>query len=251
MSCRRKIWTTHNTKARGRQRGSISKKDEIVEYEDDNIAPPRFADEGHGKSLMNAASLIAKIERLRAAVDAAEERDVASVKVEITHTPDRIEMRHDFRGGMADPEIQNLAWQIIRSIADLKDHLRAWAAANGKPKDEVDKAVRSSQELAVLMDLANYDKHGGHDRHGGQWSGTWPELKNIRRGLRITTGAAPGAMAGMQILPNGEIRTVGDTAITVLGEIELRDGRKLEIGYVQQRAIEAWEDLFHRFGLAV
>jgi hypothetical protein len=101
------------------------------------------------------------------------------------------------------------------------------------------------------VDLANYDKHGGHDRQGGQWSRTWPELKNIRRGLRITTAAAPGAIAGMQILPNGDIRTFGDTAITILGEIELRDGRKLDIGYVQQRAIEAWEDLFRRFGLAV
>jgi hypothetical protein len=200
---------------------------------------------------MNASQLMEKVERLRAAIHVAEERDVASVRVKITQTQDRIEMRHDFRGGMADPEIQNLAWQIIRSIADLKDHLRAWAAANGKPKDDVDKAVRGSKDLALLMDLANYDKHGGHDRQGGQWSGTWPELKNIRRGLRITTAAAPGAIAGMQILPNGEIRTFGDTAITILGEIELRDGRKLDIGYVQQRAIEAWEDLFRRFGLAV
>nr|UXE45445.1 hypothetical protein Hi04_10k_c4921_00022 [uncultured bacterium] len=79
---------------------------------------------------MNASQLIAKIERLRAAVQAAEERDVSSIRVKITQTADRIEMRHDFRGGMADPEIQNLAWQIIRSIADLKDHLRAWVAAN-------------------------------------------------------------------------------------------------------------------------
>ena len=29
-------------------------------------------------------------------------------------------------------------------------------------KDDVDKAVGASQELAILMDLANYDKHGGH-----------------------------------------------------------------------------------------
>jgi hypothetical protein len=200
---------------------------------------------------VNASQLIAKIERLRAAVHVAEERDVASVKVKITQTPDRVEMHHDFRGELSDSQIQNLAWQIIRSIADLKDHLRAWASANGQPKDEIDQAVRGSQELAIIIDLANYDKHGGHDRQGGQWSGTWPELKNIRRGLRITTGATPGAMAGMQILPNGDIRTFGDTAITVLGEIELRDGRKLDIGYVQQRAIEAWEQLLLRFGLAV
>src|SRR5580704_1441753 len=49
----------------------------------------------------------------------------------------------------------------------------------------------------------------------------------------------PAAIIRMQILPNGDIRTFGDTAITILGEI-VRDGRKLEIGYVQQRAIETW-----------
>jgi hypothetical protein len=199
---------------------------------------------------VNTAQLIEKIQRLRAAVRMAEDRDIASVKVEIKQTPDLLEMRHDFRGGLSDPQIQNLAWQIIRSIADLKDNIRAWAAANGRSKDDVDKAVRANLELAIVMDLANYDKHGGHDRQGGQWSGTWPELKNVRRGLRITTGAAPGAVAGMQILPNGAIRTIGDTAVTVLGDVELRDGRKLDIGYVQERAIEAWDDLFCRFGLA-
>jgi hypothetical protein len=203
------------------------------------------------RSFINAFQIVAKIERLRAAFQVAEEKDVASAKVKITETPDRIEMHHDFRGGFSDSQIQNLAWQIIRSIADLKDHLRAWAAANGKSKDDVDQTVRGSPELAIIMDLANLDKHGSHDRQGGQWSGTWPELKNIRRGLRITTGAAPGAMAGMQILPNGEIRTFGDTAITVLGEVELRNGSKLDIGYVQQRAIEAWEGLFGRFGLNI
>jgi hypothetical protein len=200
---------------------------------------------------MNTSQLMEKIERLRAAVHVAEERDVSKVPVEITHTPDGVHMRHDFKGRLSDPEIQNLAWQLIRSIADLKDPIRAWAAANGMPKDDVDRAVRASRELAIIMDLANYDKHGGHDRHGGQWSGTRPELKNVRRGLRITTTTAPGVVAGMQILPGGDLRTFGDTVVCVLGEVELRDGSKLEIGYVQQRAIEALEDLLRRFGLNV
>jgi hypothetical protein len=44
---------------------------------------------------------------------------------------------------------------------------------NGSPKDDVDQAVRGSQELAIIMDLANYDKHGGHDRRGVHWSESW------------------------------------------------------------------------------
>jgi hypothetical protein len=200
---------------------------------------------------VNGSQLAAKIERLRAAIHVAEERDVTRVKVKVTEASDRIEMHHDFRAGLSDPQIQNLAWQIVRSIADLKDHIRAWAVANKKAKEDVDRALHGSQELAIIMDLANYDKHGGHDRQGGQWSGTWPELKNVRRGLRITTAAAPGAMAGIQLLPNGDIQTFGDTAITVLGEIEIQDGRKLDFGYVQQRAIETWEDLLRRFGLTI
>jgi hypothetical protein len=199
---------------------------------------------------MDTSQLIAKIERLRASIGAAEDRDLSRVKATVTQTPSLISVRHDFSGGLTQAQIDNMAWGVIRAIADLKDHLNGWAAANGHPRNAGDVAVQSCIELALVVDLANFDKHGAHDRNGGQ-SSLFPELRNLRRGLRITTTAVPGAVAGMQLLPTGEIRTVGDAAVTILGDVCLRDGRQIEIGYVQQRAIEAWEKAFGQFGLAV
>lgn len=198
---------------------------------------------------MDGGQLIAKIERLHAAVGAAEDRDLSKIKATVTQTANSVTVQHDFRGDLTQAQIEHLAWGVIRAIADLKDHLNRWAAAHGHPRDMGDHAVQSSPELSLVVDLANFDKHGGHGRSGGI-SKLYPELKNLRRGLRITTAAQPGAMAGMQLLPTGEIRTVGDAAVTILGDVCLRDGRRIEIGYVQQRAIEAWEKAFTQLGVA-
>lgn len=199
---------------------------------------------------MDTTQLIAKIDRLRAAVGATEDRDLSKIKATVTQTANMVHVQHDFRGDLTQAQIDNMAWAVIRAIADLKDHLNKWAAAHGQQRDAGEVAVRSSPELALVVDLANFDKHGAHDRNGGQ-SGQFPELRNLRRGLRISTVAGPGAVAGMQILPTGEIRTIGNAAVTILGEIHLRDGRQIEIGYAQQRAIEAWERAFGQFGMVV
>jgi hypothetical protein len=199
---------------------------------------------------MDTSQLIAKVERLRASIGAAEDRDLSKVKATVTQTVNSVSVQHDFSGGLTQAQIDNMAWGVIRAIADLKDHLNRWAAANGHPRDAGDVAVQSCLELALVVDLANFDKHGAHDRNGGQ-SNLLPEVKNLRRGLRITTAARPGALAGLQLLPTGEIKTVGDAAVTILGDVCLRDGRKLEIVGVQLRAVEAWEKAFGQFGLAV
>lgn len=199
---------------------------------------------------MNTIQLIAKIDRLRAAVGATEDRDLTRIKATVTQTVSMVHVQDDFRGDLTQAQIDNMAWSVIRAIADLKDYLNSWASDHGQPRDAGDAAVRSSPELALILDLANFDKHGAHDRNGGR-TGQFPELRNLRRGLRITTAAVPGAVAGMQILPTGEIRTVGNAAVTILGDICLQDGRRIEIGYVQQRAIEAWERAFDALGLMV
>jgi len=168
----------------------------------------------------------------------------------VTQTANMVSVRHDFQGGLTRAEIENMASNVNRAIADLKDYVNKWATAHGHPRDAGEVVVQSSLELSLIVDLTNFDKHGGHGRNGGS-SKLFPELKNLRRGLRITAGGAPGAMAMMQVLPTGAINTVGDAAVTVLGDVCLRDGRQIEMGYVQQPAIEAWEEVFRQFGLPV
>jgi hypothetical protein len=197
---------------------------------------------------VDTSQLIGKIERLRAAIGEARDADLTKIHAVITQTPETVTVRHDFAGEFTRPQVENLAWAIIRAIADLQDHVKKWAAAHGHPKTAVDLAVTSCPELAIVIDLANYDKHGDHNRNGGR-SKSFPVLRNLRRGLQVSTSAMPGAVAAIQLLPTGGIKTIGDAAVVVLGEVALRDGRQLEIGYVQQRAVEAWEKLLEQFGL--
>jgi hypothetical protein len=199
---------------------------------------------------MDTNRLIGKIERMRAAIGVAQDKDLGKYPPKIVQTANMISMSHDFSGGLTQAEIENMTWAVIRAISDLYDHLRKWARANGHNKDAVDGAVRGSFELALVIDLANFDKHGGHDRDGGK-TGASPLLENIRRAVRMRTEATPGAMAGVRLTPTG-IQPIGDPkglAVIVTGDIKLKDGRALELEYVQTRAMEAWEQLLAQFGV--
>lgn len=200
---------------------------------------------------MQTSQLIAKIERLRATIGAVEDRDLSKVRAIVIQTETAVSVQHDFRGNLTQAQIENMGWGVLRAIADLKDHLNKWAAAHGHPRDTGDVAVLSCFELSLVVDLANFDKHGAHDRGGGK-SKALPELKNLHRALRVTTAARPGAFAGIQLMPTGEIKTFGDdAAVTVCGDVCLRDGRQIALEYVELRAVEAWERAFAKLGLAV
>jgi hypothetical protein len=197
-------------------------------------------------ALMEAPKLIGKIQRLRAAVGAAEDRDLSKFKAKWEPVGDGFALRQDMTGGMTEPEMQNVAAQIISSIADLKDHLRMWPTANGHDPDEVDATVKGCKELALVIDLNNFDKHGSHGR--GTWSGEEPELRDVRRMMIVksvpgnkTIGFRPVAGGGME--PFG-----GDGGkVTIDGDVVLKDGSKKPLWFIQVAAIEAWEQIFEKF----
>jgi hypothetical protein len=197
---------------------------------------------------MDTATLVQKIQRLHAAVGSTEDRDISKY-LGLVIKPGEYLARQDFSGGLGDPEIHNLAAGVIRSISDLRDHLKVWAAANGRDKGAVDSTIKQCQELALIMDLANFDKHGKHDREGG-WSGKAPQLKDVKRYLTVTGdarsvpfGLRPSALGGLE--PFG-----GDGGkVIVSGDVVLNDGKILSLMYLQQKAIEAWQRLFQQFGI--
>ena len=159
-------------------------------------------------------------------------------------------VRHDFSGGLSKAQIENIVWTVTRSIADIRDHLRKWASAHGHDKDAVDRVIADFFELALVMDLANFDKHGSHDRNGGR-SKAFPRLQNVsRRAMVSGTGMPPGGVVGMNIGLHG-VTTIGAdrAAIVASGDIVLQDGRVLDLEAVQQKALAAWEGLFSLFRL--
>ena len=198
---------------------------------------------------VDTASLIQKIQRLRAAVGAAEDRDLSKYAPKLVAVAEGYQARQDFSGGLTEPAIHNLAAGVIRSISDLYDNLRKWAAAYGRDKDDVDAAVNQCAELALVMDLANFDKHGGHDRDGG-WSGKSPELRNVKRVLQVT-GTAASVPFGLRRAAHGGLEPFGGDGgkVVVSGDVVTNDAKLLDLQYVLLKAIQAWETLFQQFGL--
>jgi hypothetical protein len=199
--------------------------------------------------LMDTTELMMKVRRLRAATGDSEELDLSKFPPSFVQTESGIQLRSDFSGGFSQEQLENIAFGIIRAISDLYDHLRKWARANGRDEKAVDETIRGSRELQLIMDLATLDKHGGHDRSGGR-SGARPRLVNVKRVFEMTTRAREGSFIGFSVTPEG-IRTFGDgkAAVVVSGEVVDDNGKSLVLSYVQQRAIQHWEELMARWGI--
>jgi hypothetical protein len=151
------------------------------------------------------------------------------------------EIRQDFSGGLTDAELTNRAHQVIQLLAHLEDHLRS----AGVRKDVVDATVRKSFPIRVLKDLANVEKHGGQSRKSH--SGQSPELRNVRRMLRVR-GPVTVLMGG-----DGKMHSHGKgTAIAVLtADVVGADGEAVgELHELLSDALTDWEVALTETGLA-
>src|SRR5262249_18077255 len=133
---------------------------------------------------MAVDELAARVRQIYAAIDAVQEFDLSKVPARGINTPRAHAIMRDCRDGRNEEEIGNSGYTLSHNIANLRDHLRRWAAKNGKDKGKVDAAFDASLELRVLQDLSNNDKHGP-PRNGGN-SGLTPTLQKINRVMRLT-----------------------------------------------------------------
>jgi len=140
---------------------------------------------------MAADELMGRVRRIYAAIDAVQEFDLAKVPSRVISTSQVQGVMQDFRGGMSEEEIANSAYALIHNIANLRDHLRRWAAKNGKDKGKVDATFAASLELRILQDLSNNDKHGPPRDDGN--SGLAPTLQEINREMRLATSPMQGS----------------------------------------------------------
>src|SRR5262249_49232073 len=98
--------------------------------------------------------LVARMRRIYAAIDAVQEFDLAKMPATVISTPGFHAVVQDFRCGLSDEQISNIAHTLIYNIANLRDHLNRWAESNGKDAGKVDAAFASSLELRILKDLS-------------------------------------------------------------------------------------------------
>lgn len=164
-----------------------------------------------------------------------------------------IGMYLDFAGGLSPEQVKNRVQILIYNVANFPAYLRKWARVNGKPDDVIDETEQSSLPLQVMKDLANIDRHADADRRGGH-SGKSPQLGEVQRALRMTTGDTPGSLIGLVVTREGP-RVVGSEGshaeVTISGPI--LDGNGAVIGDLHAmatEAIEACEEMLRRLNPA-
>jgi hypothetical protein len=192
-----------------------------------------------------------RISRIYAAIGAIEEADPHKLKATVIQTEKIKAVFQDFRGGFSDDELSNQAHTVIHNIANLRDHLRRWAAQNGQDKAKVDQTIDNCLDLQIVQDLSNNDKHGYPPRDGGR-SGKGPQLVEINRVMRLQTQAKKGSMIAMTIGAGGVPKFIGDGSAKAVVTGEVIDTAKNRIGdlyEIANKAVEAWERLLADFGL--
>jgi hypothetical protein len=116
-----------------------------------------------------------RISRLYAAMGAIEESRPTNVRARVYRSEKGVIVVQDFRGGKSDAQLMNDATMLIYSVANLDTHLKHWAEKNGVGKAKIDHVFSGSQELKIIKDLSNNDRHPYPPRNGGH-SGLSPRL---------------------------------------------------------------------------
>lgn len=200
-----------------------------------------------------ADDLIQRIKRIYAAIDALAELDLTKLPAKMIRSPRVVGVIQDFAGGLSPEDMANIAHTAIHNIANLQDHLRKWAAHNGRDKSRVNATFAKSQPLRIIQDLSNNDKHG-YPRRDGDYSGVAPQVLDIRRVMQLTTGAEAGSRVVMTLgrggVPKVSGTKGGGARAVITGEVVDEDGNAVgDLHDIQTRAVEAWEALLEEFGL--
>jgi hypothetical protein len=154
----------------------------------------------------------------------------------------------DFRGGLSDEELENLAQSAVANVANVKDHLRRWARRNDRDLVQIDDAVKRSDAIRIIIDLADREKHGG-ERNNGGYSRRSPQLGKIERSLEIR----PPKGVPVEVLfgEDGPIFSPGANPHVVLTAPVLdRSGVKIgDLHRLLMEALSAWDSLLQEWGV--
>lgn len=179
------------------------------------------------------------------------EEDVSTFKPKVIRHETTTEFFQDFRGGLTEEQIVNVAHTAIHNIANLSDHLRQWAKRNSLDQTRVGETIANSLDLKVIIDLSNVDKHGYPPRDRGL-SGKALRLVDVNRVMRISSGSEPhsGAFVVMTPTPLPHVHGSGSVDVVVTGRvIDDSDNLVGELQDFMNNAVAAWEALLQEFAL--
>jgi len=187
---------------------------------------------------------------LYSSIKAVEETDPNEIKGIVISTEKCIGVFQDYRAGLNDAELSNLAHTLIYNIANLRNHLIKLAVQTGLDKENINEAFKQSLELRIIQDLSDNDKHGYPPRNGG-YSKQCPQLVNINRIMQLKTQAKKGSIIGMTSGADGVPKIFGDGTAKAIITGDVVDNKNNRIGdfhEIATKAVEAWEQLLIDLG---
>jgi hypothetical protein len=195
--------------------------------------------------LVSNDDILACLRRIYAAIGLSTQKDLSSISIVPAEGLDGV--RTDFQGKLTDDEMNVLIRTSLHQIASFKDPCKTWFGKNGQDSNLVEDCVNSSRELAIIVDLDNFLKHG-EDKPGklGR-TGLFPALLGIRRVMQ--TKAMPGTRASVSMDSTG-LTAAGDVSLVLFAQVVNRKtGDVLGVlPMMQQMAVRAWEDLLKYHG---
>jgi hypothetical protein len=198
---------------------------------------------------LNDMSVEDRLNRLYAAlVDMNVTERLSSMRWTPRQVEGRSEVSFDFTKGMDPETATNRVHIVVNNIACLKDHLKRFCEENGKAFAG-DELIANNQDVAIIHDLWNVEKHGKLDRSR---SGHYPRLaENARTAITIRSEGRP-ASGGVTIplFGRGSAQVHGDAALRIVATVVDRDGKKIDdFEPIALRAIAAWEAVFVKVGI--
>lgn len=195
-----------------------------------------------------------KIRQMHASLAGLADTDLSKLHVVHSRNGSQFYCRIDLVGTRDEIELANSASLLVANIACLKDHLDVWCVRNGQPR-RGDKLINSDQNVALIHDLWNVDKHAELSRPPR--SGHRPKLADLCNALRFSAGTQPGSGAVMTFDPDtGQLLTgaSGDAKIefVIVASVVDQNGQKLgEFSEICSQAADAWESEMKQAGVVI
>jgi hypothetical protein len=195
-----------------------------------------------------------KIRQMHEALNDLVNSDLTNLKVEHVALPGGYYHYVDFNEGQSEAQLANTASSLTANIASIKDHLKVWCTKSGATF-EGNKLIASNQDVAIIYDLWNVNKHGVLNRPPR--SGHMPRLENLRQSLGVSTGTSPGAFSVFTMDPKtGAIKTEAGGGGTITLSIDARvvdeNGTLLgSFASMCERAATAWEKVLEAAGVSL
>lgn len=187
--------------------------------------------------------IVERIGRISAALAVVDNKRIEMVKPTISD--DGLTVDYDFSCGQTDAQASNHLHSAIHQIASFLDHLKRWARNNNVDPKAIDKFLKQSPEICIILDLANNDKHGYPPRNKGH-SGKSPQITRVDCGLRM------GGQGGGVLTEDGSFidMTGGTNSLSIEGVVVDGNGRSLGGTHeLLAKALGRYEESLSRFGV--